>query len=174
MPVSAYLLHNARRDASLPYRAMADERTGMGKFRSLSTMGQVALGGSVLYLIFSFFKWQEACVGGDLGICVSRTAWNGWGWIAGFAAIGIIVYEVGMLLGTKVDIRGMAPTLVSGILSLVVLLATALKVLVADNELRTKWSWVGLILSILIAAASWMRMKEQGVAVPRPGSPPPA
>ena len=170
MPVSAYLLHNARRDASLPYRAMADERTGMGKFRSLSTMGQVALGGSVLYLIFSFFKWQEACVGGDLGICVSRNAWHGWGWIGGIAAIAIIVYEVGMLVGRKIDVRGMSPTLVSGVLSLVLLLATVLKFFV-DNEFR-KFFFAGvlLILSIVIAAASWMRMKEQGVAVPRPGS----
>ncbi len=146
----------------------------MGKFRSLSTMGQLALGGSVLYLIFSFFKWQEYCAGGGLDICVSQNAWHGWGVIAVIAAIGIIVYEVGMLMGTKVDVRGMAPTLVSGILSLVVLLATAIKVLVVDDEFRTVWSWVGLILSIAIAAASWMRMKEQGVKVPRPGSSPPA
>ncbi len=146
----------------------------MGKFASLSMMGQLALGGSVLYLIFSFFKWQEACVGGDIGICVSQNAWHGWGVIAVIAAIGIIVYEVGMLMGTKIDVRGMAPTLVSGILSLVVLLATVIKVLVADDEFRTMWSWVGLILAIVIAATSWMRMKEQGVAVPRPGSSPPA
>ena len=62
----------------------------MGKFRSLSMMGQLTLGGSVLYLIFPFFKWQEACVGGDLGICVSRN-----GGTAGadrrIAAIAIIV-----------------------------------------------------------------------------------
>jgi len=142
----------------------------MGKFASLSMMGKVVLGGSALYLIFSFFKWQEACVGGDLDICVSRTAWNGWGWIAGFAAIAIIVYEVGMLMGTKIDVRGMPPTLVSGVLSLVLLLATVLKFFV-DNEFR-KFFFAGvlLILSIVIAAASWMRMKEQGVKVPRPGS----
>ena len=94
--------------------------------------------------------------------------------IAVIAAIGIIVYEVGMLMGTKVDVRGMAPTLVSGILSLVLLLATVLKFF-ADNEFR-KFFFAGvlLILSIVIAAASWMRMKEQGVKVPRPGSSPPA
>lgn len=142
----------------------------MGKFASLSMMGKVVLGGSALYLLFSFFKWQEACVGGDLGICVSRTAWNGWGWIAGFAAIAIIVYEVGMLMGTKIDVRGMPPALVSGVLSLVLLVATVLKFFV-DNEFR-KFFFAGvlLILSIVIAAASWMRMKEQGVNVPRPGS----
>lgn len=146
----------------------------MGKFRSLSTMGQVALGGSVLYLIFSFFKWQEACVGGDIGICVSRNAWHGWGVIAAIAAVAIIVYEVGMLMGTKVDIRGMAPTLVSGVLSLVLLLATVLKFFV-DNEFRQFFfAGVLLILSIVIAAASWMRMKEAGVQVPRPGSSPSA
>ena len=146
----------------------------MGKFRSLSMMGQVALGASVLYLIFSFFKWQEACVGGDIGICVSRSAWNGWGWIAGFAVIAIIVYEVGMLMGTKIDVRGMPPALVSGVLSLVLLVATVLKFFV-DNEFR-KFFFAGvlLILSIVIAAASWMRMKEQGVQVPRPGSSPSA
>ncbi len=141
----------------------------MGKFASLSMMGKVVLGGSVLYLIFSFFKWQEYCAGGGLDICVSQNAWNGWGWIAGIAAIGIIVYEVGMLMGRKIDVRGMAPTLVSGILSLVLLLATVLKFFV-DNEFRTFFfAGVLLILSIVIAAASWMRMKEQGVQVPRPG-----
>ncbi len=145
----------------------------MGKFRSLSTMGQVALGGSVLYLIFSFFKWQEACVGGDIGICVGRNAWHGWGVIAVIAAIGIIVYEGAMLMGQKVDVRGMPPALVSGVLSLVLLLATVLKFF-ADNEFRKYWATIMLILSIVIAGASWMRMKEQGVKVPRPGSSPPA
>lgn len=145
----------------------------MGKFRSLSTMGQVALGGSVLYLIFSFFKWQEACVGGDIGICVGRNAWHGWGVIAVIAAIGIIVYEGAMLMGQKVDVRGMPPALVSGVLSLVLLLATVLKFF-ADNEFRKYWATIMLILAIVIAAASWMRMKEQGVKVPRPGSSPPA
>lgn len=145
----------------------------MGKFRSLSTMGQLALGGSVLYLIFSFFKWQEACVGGDVGICVGRNAWHGWGVIAVIAAIGIIAYEGAMLMGQKVDVRGMPPALVSGVLSLVLLLATVLKFF-ADNEFRKYWATIMLILSIVIAAASWMRMKEQGVKVPRPGSSPPA
>lgn len=145
----------------------------MGKFRSLSMMGQVALGGSVLYLIFSFFKWQEACVGGDIGICVGRNAWHGWGVIAVIAAIGIIAYEGAMLMGQKVDVRGMPPALVSGVLSLVLLLATVLKFF-ADNEFRKYWATIMLILSIVIAAASWMRMKEQGVKVPRPGSSPPA
>ena len=145
----------------------------MGKFRSLSTMGQVALGGSVLYLIFSFFKWQEACVGGDIGICVGSNAWHGWGVIAVIAAIGIIAYEGAMLMGQKVDVRGMPPALVSGVLSLVLLLATVLKFF-ADNEFRKYWATIMLILSIVIAAASWMRMKEQGVKVPRPGSSPPA
>ena len=146
----------------------------MGKFASLSMMGKVVLGGSALYLIFSFFKWQEACVGGDIGICVGRNAWHGWGVIAVIAAIGIIVYEGAMLMGQKVDVRGMPPALVSGGLSLVLLLATVLKFFV-DNEFR-KFFFAGvlLILSIVIAAASWMRMKEQGVKVPRPGSPPPA
>ncbi len=145
----------------------------MGKFRALSMMGQLALGGSVLYLIFSFFKWQEACVGGDVGICVGRNAWHGWGVIAVIAAIGIIAYEGAMLLGQKIDVRGMPPALVSGVLSLVLLLATVLKFF-ADNEFRKYWATIMLILAIVIAAASWMRMKEQGVKVPRPGSTPPA
>jgi hypothetical protein len=145
----------------------------MGKFRSLSMMGQIALGGSVLYLIFSFLKWQEACVGGGgVNICVSRNEWHGWGVLAVLAAIGIIAYEGAMLWGMKLDVRGLPPALVSGILALVLVLATVLKFF-ADNEFRKFWATIQLILAIVIAGASWMRMKEQGVDIPRPGSSPP-
>lgn len=135
----------------------------MGKFRSLSTMGQVALGGSVLYLIVSFLPWQDVA---GLG---TWNEWHGWGVIAGLVSIALVAYESSMLGGVKISIGSLPSARVSGILALLLLVMTFIK-FIDDNEARAWAAWIGLILSIVIAAASWMRMKEQGVSMSRPSS----
>ena len=142
----------------------------MDMLKKLSPAAQAVLGGSVLYLIFSFFDWQQACgnVGG-IDYCVGRTEWNGIGVIAGLLAIALIAWEVIRLLGMKIELGSFSPQLLSVALAVGLLVFTVITFL-DHNEIRHWPSWIGLLLSIVIAGAALSRGKAEGVKMPDLGA----
>src|SRR5579862_9789852 len=63
--------------------------------KKLSREGQVVLGGLVLFLILSFFDWQQVS---GFGVTVGKNLWNGFGIIVILVAIVFLVWEVLRLL----------------------------------------------------------------------------
>ena len=62
----------------------------MDTFTKLPTTTKVVLGGTVAFLIVSFFNWQEVDFGvGSAGV----TMWHGWGTIAGIVALALLAWE---------------------------------------------------------------------------------
>ena len=155
----------------------------MDMLKKLSPAAQAVLGGSVLYLIFSFFDWQQACGGaGGFKVCAGVSEWHGFGGtITVLSAILLLAWEIVRLLGVKVDLGGISHGFVSLALAGLLLLLTVIT-FVTHNEARHWPAWIGLLLAIGIAAAAWMRGKEEGVEMPDvgalrgsgPGSPPPS
>ncbi len=124
----------------------------------LSNGAKLVLGGSALMLIASFFNWNEVEFSDVLSAGVSM--WHGWGSLAGILLLVLIAWEILQLMGVKIALpisRGMITALVAGLL----LLSTILKVLV-DNEFRTFWAWIGLILAVVIAFGAVTTLKEGG------------
>ncbi|HEU5279926.1 MAG TPA: hypothetical protein VFU26_13625 [Gaiellaceae bacterium] len=129
----------------------------METFNKLSMAGKVVLGGTIAFLIVSIFNWQEV----DVGVAeAGRSMWAGWGTLAGILAIAILAWEVLRLANVNVNLP-ISATMATAILAILLALATILKVLV-DNEFRTFWAWLGLLLALVIAAAAFMRMQEGG------------
>lgn len=129
----------------------------METFNKLSTAGKVVLGGTIAFLIVSIFNWQEV----DVGVAeVGRSMWAGWGTLAGILAIAILAWEALRLANVNVNLP-ISAAMATAIVAILLALATILKVLV-DNEFRTFWAWLGLLLALVIAAASFMRMQEGG------------
>ncbi len=130
----------------------------MDKLAELSHGAKVVLGATILFLILSFFNWQEVDLGafGEAGVSM----WHGVGWIAGLLAIALIIWQVIRLTNFNVEI-GVGPAMVTTFLAVLLLLFTVIKFF-ADSEFRTWAAWVGLILAILIAAGAWFNMKETG------------
>jgi hypothetical protein len=142
----------------------------MDMLKKLSPMAQVVLGGSVLYLIFSFFDWQQACAGPPgFHVCAGRTEWNGVGIIAGLLVVALIVWEVLRLLDVKLQLGNFTPALISVALALALLVFTVITFL-SHNEFRHWPQWIGLLLSIVIAGAAFMRGKDEGVQMPDLGA----
>jgi hypothetical protein len=133
----------------------------MDKLSQLSTGAKIVLGGAIVFLIVSFFNWQEVDLGpiGSAGVSM----WDGIGWIAGLLAIALIVWLALRLANVNLEI-GLSPALVTAGLSALLLIFTIIKFLV-DNEFRTFWSWLGLILAIVIAAGAWLNMQAAGESV---------
>ncbi len=124
----------------------------------LSLGAKIVLGASIAFLIVSIFNWQEVEFAGIASAGVSM--WHGWGVIAGLLAIALIVWEGTRLVNMRLEI-GISPTMVTTGLAILLVLFTFLK-FVVDNEFRTFWAWLGLILAIVIVAAAVMGMQAAG------------
>jgi hypothetical protein len=134
----------------------------MDALNKLSREVQVVIGGAVLYLIFSFFDWQQVSV---LTITAGRSEWVGVGVIAGLLAIALLLWEAARAFQMKVQLGSLTPGLVSVALALLLLLFTVITFL-SHNEARHWPSYVGLILSIVIAVAAFGRARAEGVEMP--------
>ena len=130
----------------------------MDKLAELSHGAKVVLGASILFLILSFFNWQEVDLGafGEAGVSM----WHGVGWIAGLLAIAIIVWQAIRLANFNLEI-GVGPAMVTTFLAVLLLLFTVIKFF-ADSEFRTWAAWVGLILAVVIAIGAWLNMQATG------------
>jgi hypothetical protein len=139
----------------------------MDMLKKLSPPAQVVLGGAVLYLIFSFFNWQQVCFG---PACAGVSEWHGFGGtITALSAILLLAWEVVRVLNVKVDLRGVSQGLISLGLALLLLVLTVLTFL-THNEARHWPSYVGLLLAIVIAGAAFARGKDEGVQMSDFGS----
>ena len=126
---------------------------------------KLVLGASIAFLIVSVFHWQEIDV---LGVSAGVNMWHGWGVLAGLVAIAIVVWEGLRLANMKIEI-GLTPAMVTAALAILLVLFTILKFLV-DNELRTFWAWLGLLLAIFVAVGAWANMKAMGESISEMGT----
>jgi cation transport ATPase len=123
----------------------------------LSHGAKLIIGGTILFLIVSIFNWQEV----DVGIATAgRSMWHGWGVLAGLLAIALLVWEAIRLANIDVALP-VTPAMTSAALAVLLAIFTVIKFL-ADNEFRTFWAWLGLILAIAIVVGAWLNMQAAG------------
>jgi hypothetical protein len=136
----------------------------MDMLKKLSPQAQVVLGGAVLYVIFSFFNWQQVCVGGaGFSACGGVSEWNGFGGtITALSAIALLAWEIVRLLGVKIELGGLSHGLISVALAGLVLILTIITFL-THHQARHWPSYVGLLLALAIAGAAFTRGKSEGV-----------
>jgi protein-S-isoprenylcysteine O-methyltransferase Ste14 len=124
----------------------------------LSNGTKLTLGGGILALVVSFLHWQS--VEPISGISFSRNEWHGWGSLAGIVLLVLLAWELSALFGKRPSLP-VSATIVTVLLAALLILFTLLKVL-ADNEFRTFWAWIGLLLSVVVGVGAWMGMQEAG------------
>lgn len=123
----------------------------------LSHGAKLIVAGTIVFLIVSIFNWQEV----DLGIAsAGRSMWHGWGVLAGLLAIALLVWEAIRLANINVALP-VTPAMTSAALAVLLVIFTVIKFL-ADNEFRTFWAWLGLVLAIAIVVGAWLNMRAAG------------
>jgi len=139
----------------------------MDMLKKLSPPAQAVLGATVLYVIFSFFDWQQACFS---SVCAGVSEWHGFGGtITALVALLLLAWEIVRLLNVKINLGGISNGLISLGLALLLLLLTIITFL-THNEARHWPAYIGLILAIVIGVAAFMRSKEEGVEMSEFGS----
>jgi cellobiose-specific phosphotransferase system component IIC len=143
----------------------------MDMFQKLSRNAQIVLGGAVLYLLFSFFDWQQVSV---LGTSVGDNEWHGIGFVACLAVLLLLAWEIARMLQMSIAVGSLSPGLVSLALAVILLVLTIIAFL--DFSTARHWpAYLGLILSFVIAFFGYRRSKEEGVELPSmPSSTPPS
>jgi len=135
----------------------------MDRLMKLSRETQIVLGASVLYLIFSFFDWQQVSA---FGVSVGRSEWNGIGVIAALLVVVLLLWEAARLFEVKIELGSLTPGLISVAVALLLLIFTVITFL--SHSTARHWpAWIGLLLSIAIAGAAVMRAKTEGVEMPK-------
>ncbi len=74
---------------------------GMDQFKELPREAQITIGCLVLFVIFSFFDWQQVSY---LGATAGRNLWHGVGIITVLIAIAYLIWEIGRALNYKVEL----------------------------------------------------------------------
>lgn len=133
----------------------------MEQLKDLSQGAKIVLGAAIAFLIVSFFNWQEVDLGpiGEAGVSM----WDGIGWIAGLLAVALIVWQVIRLANVNVEL-GVTPSMITAALAVLLVVFTVIKFL-ADNEFRTFWAWLGLVLALVVAVGAWLNMQAAGESV---------
>ena len=135
----------------------------MAWFMKLSREVQIVLVGGVLYLVMSFFDWQQVSV---LGITAGQSEWAGIGVVAGLASIALLLWEATRLFRIKIPLGTLSEGLVSVALALVLVLFTVITFF-AHSDARHWPAWIGLLLSLAIGSAAVVRARAEGVQLPR-------
>lgn len=133
----------------------------MDMLKKLPPEVQVVLGGSLLYLVVSFFDWQQVSF---LSVSAGINEWHGVGVIAGLLVVALLAWEGARLAGVRIAFGPITPGLGSIGLALLLLVFTVITFL-SHNEARHWPAWVGLLLSIVITAAAFRRARSEGVDV---------
>jgi hypothetical protein len=135
----------------------------MDHWKGLPREAQITLVCLVLFVILSFFDWQQATVG---PYTVGRSLWHGIGLITIIIALGYFVWELGRAMNYKVDLGQVTPPVTSAGFAVALLVFTVITFL--DWSDYRHWpEWIGLLLSIVIAVVALKRAKDEGVEMPK-------
>jgi hypothetical protein len=129
----------------------------MDRFNALGRGAQLMLVAGVLFLISTFFNWQEVEVG---PVEVGQSAWHGfWGVVMGLLAIVLIVWLLARVAAVDIPIPFSA-ALISAVLAVLIFLFALIKVL--TDDFVSGWAWVGLVLAALIVVGAWLEVQAAG------------
>jgi hypothetical protein len=129
------------------------------RFNALSRGGKVMLVAGALLLIDTFFAWQQIEVE-EFGIEASQNAWHGfWGVMLGLLTALLVAWFVAKLAGVQINLP-VSDAMLGGLLALVILLFTLIKIL--DDDFTNFWAYVGLVLAAIIAIGAWLNIQDAG------------
>jgi hypothetical protein len=129
----------------------------MDNLKALGRGTQIMTVSAVLLLLVSFFRWQEI----DLGVVSAGvSAWDDFlGILMGILAIVLIARIAARLAAVEIPIPLSFAT-TSFVLGVLIAAFAVIKNLTDDYS--TFWSYLGVVLAILVAVGAWMEVKEAG------------
>jgi hypothetical protein len=135
----------------------------MDAIMKLPREAQATLAGLILFIILSFFNWQEYSFG---PYSVGRSLWHGFGIITILVAIAYLIWEIGRAMNYEVKLGEVTPGMTSAGLAIALLVCTVI-VFLDWSQYRAWPMYAGSIVAILIAVVAFPRAKKEGVTMPK-------
>jgi hypothetical protein len=135
----------------------------MDQLKELPREAQVTLACLLLFVIFSFFDWQQVSVG---PYTAGKTLWHGIGIITIIVALAYLVWEIARTFHYSRDLGPVNPPQTSAGFAIALLVFTVITFL-DWSDFRHWPQWIGLLLSIIIAVVAFKRARDEGVEIPK-------
>lgn len=126
-------------------------------FSKLALGSKLVFGAGILMVIDSFLHWQEVSYG---PISAGVSMWHGWGVLVGLLLLAVLAWEAARFADVKFSVGPLSPSMLTLVLSGLLALFTLIKVI--SNDFVTIWAWIGLVLSLGVAAGAWLNMQAAG------------
>ena len=124
---------------------------------------QATLAGLILFIILSFFDWQQVSYFGHTG---GESLWHGFGIITILVAIVYLIWEIGRAMKYEVKLGEITPELSSVGLSVLLLICTVI-VFLDWSQYRHWPMYAGTIVAILLTVIAVKRGRDEGVTMPK-------
>jgi hypothetical protein len=130
------------------------------RFNALSRGSKVMLVAGALLLIDTFLAWQQVEEVEELGVDASWNAWHGfWGVMLGLFTAVLVAWFVAKLAGVEINLP-VSDAMLGGLLALLILLFTLIKIL--SDDFTNIWAYVGLVLAAIIVLGAWLNVQDAG------------
>ena len=137
----------------------------MERFNALGRGTQLMLVGAVLLLIDLFLPWQDYNVGGvaeSLGIDATFSGWRGFaGVVLGLLTIVLLAWIIVRLASVNIPLP-VSTAMTAALIGTLILIFAVIKILTILGDESTIWSWIGLVLAIVIAVGAFQTVQEAG------------
>lgn len=127
----------------------------MDRFNALGRGLQLMLVGAVLLFIDLFLPWQ------DFADIVELSGWRGIGVIVGILTIVLVAWIAVRLAAVNINLP-VSTAMIAAVLGALILLFTIIKMLTILDDEATLWSWIGLVLAVVIAVGAWLQVQAAG------------
>lgn len=136
------------------------------------TFSAVVAALSAVFLVDLFFDWRHVGIGlgSMVSVTTSTTGWTGWGWLAGMAAVGLLMYSLLEVAGyipqeTGTEIPPAFMGIVVCLASLAEFHNTATVNVMGMVGVERQWpATAGVVLGAVIAVAAIVRLVGAGPA----------
>jgi hypothetical protein len=130
----------------------------MDRFNALGRGTQLMLVGAVLLFIDLFLPWQDF---DDLGVDITFSGWRGVGVILGLLTIVLLAWIIVRLAAVNIPLP-VSTAMTAALIGTLILIFAIIKILTILGDETTIWSWIGLILAVLVAVGAWQTVQEAG------------
>jgi hypothetical protein len=135
----------------------------MERFNALGRGAQIMLVGGVLLFIDLFLPWQDfgGGIADELGIDATFSGWRGVGAVLGILTIILVAWLAVRLAAVDLPIP-VSTAMISALLGGLVLIFGVIKWITIIDDEATIWAWIGLVLTLAIAAGAWLAVQAAG------------
>jgi hypothetical protein len=120
--------------------------------------------GALLLFIDLFLPWQDfgGGIADELGIDATFSGWRGFaGVVLGLLTVVLLAWIIVRLASVNIPLP-VSTAMTAALIGTLIVIFAVIKILTILGDESTIWSWIGLVLAIVIAVGAFQTVQEAG------------